>query len=187
VESEITVQGLRSFGHYHIFANSWWSYLDLCGVEYDRHSWGYGAKARLDYAAEILPVVMLSQPSKTDVWGNPKTKSHEWVPGAGIYPVGLRMMWRSQKDVKPYFVIKGGVIGFSKKALSQYASYQNFSLQLGLGIQFKLTPRWDMRVGYSDFHFSNAFMVPSNPGLDVMAYSGGFSYHLGKRIGQGTQ
>jgi hypothetical protein len=44
-----------------------------------------------------------------------------------------------------------------------------------------------MRVGYSDFHFSNAFMVPSNPGLDVMAYSGGFSYHLGKRIGQGTQ
>ena len=68
---------------------------------------------------------------------------------------------------------------FDKKALSHDASYQNFSLQIGIGMQFKLTQLVDMRVGYSDFHFSNAFMVPSNPGLDVMSYNGGLCYHFG--------
>lgn len=180
MEHELVLEGLGSFGHYHIFANSWWSDLYLGGVEYDRHSWGYFVKARMDYVAEVTAIA-LWQPSKTDVWGNPRTKKHEWVPGMGITPIGLRMMWRSQKSVKPYFVIKGGAVGFTKKALSQDASYQNFSLQMGVGAQLRLNPRWDLRAGYSDFHFSNAFMVPSNPGLDVMSYTGGLSYHLGRR------
>jgi len=33
----------------------------------------------------------------------------------------------------------------------------------------------------SDFHFSNAFVVPSNPGIDEMMYQGALSYHLKSR------
>jgi hypothetical protein len=47
-------------------------------------------------------------------------------------------------------------------------------------MQFHLRDRFDMRLGFSDFHFSDAFIVPSNPGLDVMSYTGGLIYHLGK-------
>jgi hypothetical protein len=36
-------------------------------------------------------------------------------------------------------------------------------------------------MGMGDYHFSNQFVVPSNPGLDVMAYDGGISFHLGSR------
>jgi len=181
VESELNYEYLSSFGHFHIFANSWWSYLHVAGVEYDRHSWGRFIGARRDFAAEILPVAILRQPSKTDEWGNPKSSSLETLYGLGISPVGMRLLWRDGKAWKPYYTIKGGLIAFNQKSLSQNGSYLNFSLQQTVGIQFRLNDRWDLRTGFEDFHFSNAFMVPSNPGLDAMSYSAGLAFHLNKR------
>jgi len=180
-ESEIAFEGLNCFGHFHIFADSWWSDLRVGGLEYDRNSWGKFIGARMDYVAEILPVVILQQPGKTDEWGDPLSSEHTTVPGLGISPIGLRMMWRDGKEWKPYYVIKAGMIGFTQKALSQNAAYENFSLQQSIGMQFKLTDRWDFRAGIVHFHFSNGFVVPSNPGLDVMAYTGALSFQLGKR------
>ena len=44
----------------------------------------------------------------------------------------------------------------------------------------KVSPRCDLRLGlWNDFHFSDAFMVPVNPGLDVMNANLGLSYRLG--------
>jgi hypothetical protein len=182
VESELIYEGIGSFGHYHLFANSWWSNIHLAGVEYDRHSWGKFIGAQMDYSADILPVVILNEPSKTDVWGDRLSLARKNVAGVAITPAGLRMMWRDDKRVKPYFFIKGGMIGFTQKVLSQYASYENFTLQESLGVQFKLTDRWDFRSGFLFFHFSNGFVVPSNPGLDSLTYNGGLSYHFGKKI-----
>jgi len=180
-EGEIAFEGLNSFGHYHIFAYSWWSYLGVGGVEYDRNSWGRFIGARLDYVAEVLPVAILRQPSVTDEWGDPRSFTHKAVPGLGVSPIGLRMMWRDGKRWKPYYTIKGGMIGFTQKALSAYASYENFSLQQSIGIQFKVADRWDFRAGVADFHFSNGFVVPSNPGIDEMSYTGAIVYHLKRR------
>jgi hypothetical protein len=70
------------------------------------------------------------------------------------------------------------MIGFTQKALSNYASYENFSLQQAVGIQFRLTDRFDVRTGVSDFHFSNGFVVPNNPGIDEMSWNAGLSYHF---------
>jgi hypothetical protein len=181
VESEVAFEARSSFGHYHIFAGTWWSYLWLAGVEYDRHSWGRFIGARTDYVAEFLPVVILRQPTTTDVFGDPLAPGHETVNGLGISPLGVRMIWRDGKAWKPFFIAKGGMIGFTQKALSKYASYENFTLQQSTGIQFRLNDRWDARVGVSDFHFSNGFLVPSNPGIDEMMYDVVLCYHLGKR------
>jgi opacity protein-like surface antigen len=180
VESELITEGEGSFGHYHIFAYTWWSELYTGGIEYDRHSWNYFLKSQMDWVAEVLPVTILRQPTDTDAFGDPLSQARFLNPGVGIYPAGLRMKWRYDKGWQPYFIIKGGMLFFAHKALSKDATRQNFSLQTGLGMQRRLTKRVDMRVGYEDIHFSNAFMVPSNPGLDVMAYDGGIVYHLGK-------
>jgi hypothetical protein len=180
VESELIVEGAGPFGHVHFLTSSWWSYLYTGGVEYDRHSWGNFIGARMDYVAEVLPVAILRQPAKTDVWGDPLSQNKEMLYGAAFSPIGLRMMWRSNKSIKPYFISKGGLIFFDKKALSQYASYGNMLLQFDIGVQFPLTKRVDMRAGGGYMHFSDAFVVPSNPGLDVMNYNGGLSYHFGK-------
>jgi hypothetical protein len=181
VEAELSFEDLNSFGHFHIFANSWWSNIHMAGVEYDRHSWGRFIGARRDYEAEVLPVAILRQPSKTDVWGNPKSSGRDSLYGLGVSPAGMRLLWRDGKAWKPYYSVKGGLLAFNQKSLSQYSSYLNFSLQQTVGVQFRLDDRWDLRTGFEVFHFSDAFMVPSNPGLDSMAYNAALTLHLGKR------
>ncbi len=182
VESELVFEDLGSIGHYHLFTSSGVNAdFHASGLEYDRHSWGQFLGARMDYVAEVLPVAVLTQPTQADVWGNPLSTKMEHVAGLAIAPIGLRMLWRDGKRVKPYAFSKGGMIGFSKKTLSPTASYENFTLQFSLGLQCRLNDQWDFRAGALYFHFSNAFVVPSNPGFDSMSYSAGFSYHLGKR------
>lgn len=180
VESELTLEGINSFGHIHIFANSWWSYLHLGGIEYDRHSWGRFIGARRDYVAEVLPVAILRQPNGTNVYGISRSRTFESIYGVGISPVGMRLIWLDKKPVKPYYTVKGGLLAFDKKATSQYAAYLNFSLEQSVGVQVRMTDRVDLRAGFEVFHFSDAFIVPSNPGLDSMTYTGGITMHLGK-------
>jgi hypothetical protein len=182
VESEIVFEGLNSVGHIHIFANSWWSYLTTAGVEYDRHSWGNFLGARVDYSGEILPVLVLRQPSKTDIWGNRRSRTLETVPGVGVYPIGMRLMWNDGGRLKPYYEIKGGMTGYTKKTFSQFASYENFSLDQSVGMQIGVTSRTDFRTGFGILHQSNGFVVPSNPGLDAMNWNVGIAYHLGKQV-----
>ena len=155
----------------------------MAGVEYDRHSWGRFIGARRDYVAEVLPISILKQPSVTDVYGNRRSRTFEDLYGLGISPAGMRLLWRDGKAFKPYYTVKGGLIAFNQKSVSQYASYFNFSLQQSVGMQFRLTDRWDLRTGFEVFHFSNGFVVPSNPGLDSMAYNVGLTWHLGKGTG----
>jgi opacity protein-like surface antigen len=180
VESELIIEGQGSFGHFHIFADSWWSALYTGGIEYDRHSWNYFLKSQMDWSAEVLPLTILRQPTDTDAFGDPLSRAQFINPGVGIFPVGLRMKWRYDKGWQPYIISKGGMLFFAHKALSKDAARENFSLQIGLGMQRRLTKRVDMRAGFEYFHFSDAFVVPSNPGLDSLAYNGGLVYHLGK-------
>jgi hypothetical protein len=181
VESNLVVEGLVSYGHYKIFASGSDCKLYTAGVEYDRHSWGTFLKARVDYVAEFLPVVLLYAPVTQDIWGTPTSPNHKIVPGVGISPIGFRMLWRDKRAIKPYLMAKGGILGFSQKALSQEGTYENFSLQSAGGVNVKMNTRWDLRLGlFSDFHFSNGFIVPVNPGLDVMNANFGLSYNFGK-------
>ena len=181
IESELTVEGLASYGHYMIFASGSGCKLYTGGFEYDRHSWGYFLRARVDYVAEFLPLVLLRTADTSDVWGTPTTTARKTVPGVGFSPIGFRMIWRSHKTIKPYLTAKGGMLVFTQKVLSQEATYVNFSLQSAFGVQTRLTNRFDLRLGLlSDFHFSNGFLVPVNPGLDVMNANLGLTYHFAK-------
>jgi hypothetical protein len=181
VESELIVEGLASYGHYKIFASGSGCKLYTAGVEYDRHSWGSFLKARVDYVAEFLPVVLLYAPLTQDIWGTPTSPNKHIVPGVGIAPIGFRMLWRDHKAIMPYLEAKGGILGFTEKVLSQEATYEDFSLQSATGVKVKMNQRWDMRLGvFSDFHFSNGFIVPVDPGLDVMNANLGLAYHLGR-------
>lgn len=80
----------------------------------------------------------------------------------------------------PYFETKGTVLGFSEKALSPDATYENWSFRLTGGLKLKLNGRYDLRLGLlSDLHFSNAFVVRSNPAVDLMNVGFGLVRHLG--------
>lgn len=181
-EQEIIFEGQGSFGNYKIFASGEDSKLFTSGVEYDRHSWGRFLNANVYYVAEFLPFVLLDEPADVTFYGSviPLATQKKLVPGIGITPIGFRLLWRDGKAIKPYLMAKGGLLLFTQKAESPWASYVNISLQSDLGVQIRMTPRVDFRMGLGDYHFSDGFVVPSNPGLDVMSWSGGISYHLRK-------
>jgi Lipid A 3-O-deacylase (PagL) len=181
-ESEITVEGLVSYGNYHIFASGENCKLYDVGIEYDRHYWGHLLKARVDYVAEVMPMVLLNQPTLMDMWGNTLSQSRKTVPGVDISPIGIRWLWRDGKAIKPYLMAKGGALVFSQKPLSNKTTYENLSLQSAFGLEVRMNERFDLRLGlFGDFHFSDGFIVPVNPGLDVMNATLGLTYHLGSK------
>ena len=183
VKSELVFEDLGSIGHFHLFTSSGVrASFQAGGLEYDRNSWGQFLGARMDYVAEVLPVAVVTEPTKADVWGNALSTNTEHVAGLAIAPIGVRMLWRDGKRVMPYAFAKGGMIGFTKKTLSPYASYESFTLQFSGGLQCRLSDRLDFRAGALYFHYSNGFVVPSNPGYDSISYSTGLSYHIGKRV-----
>ncbi|WP_109484981.1 acyloxyacyl hydrolase [Occallatibacter savannae] len=182
VESEVAVESLNSVGHIHLFSDEWFSYLNAGAVEYDRHSWGRVLGADVDYAGEVLPVIILREPSVTDVYGDRLAPGRKTVYGIGILPIGARVMWFSHGHVKPFYDIKAGMTGYTKKVFSKYASYQDFALDQDAGVQFRLSERVDLRTAFGFLHQSNGFVVPSNPGLDEMNWSAGLSYHLGRPV-----
>jgi hypothetical protein len=187
VESDLVMEALASYGHYRIFASGSGCKLYTAGVEYDRHSWGRFMGARMDYVAEFLPVVLLYAPVTQDIWGSPTSPNKHIVPGIGFSPIGFRWLWRDKRAIKPYLMAKGGMLGFPQKVLSQKATYVDFSLQSAMGVNVKVDDRWDLRLGlFSDFHFSDDFIVPVNPGLDVMNANLGLSYNFGKRRLKGS-
>lgn len=177
-ESEFIVEGQGSFGNYKIFAAGEGSRLFTGGVEYERHSWGHFLGAQVYYVGEILPVVLLDEPDKLDYYGNPHSKDRHLVPGLGIIPIGFRLLWLHDRKVEFYMMGKGGIFGFTQKVLSPSASYEDFILHSEIGTQIRMTQKTDLRLGIGDFHFSNAFITPSNPGLDVMAYDAGICYRF---------
>ena len=182
VESEITVEGVVSYGNYRIFASGENCKIYDVGIEYDRHSWGHLLKARVDYVAEVLPMVLLNQPTVMDIWGSTMSQSRKTVPGVDISPIGIRWLWRDGKAIKPYLMVKGGVLVFAQKPLSSQTTYENLSLQSAMGLQVRMNSRFDLRLGlFGDFHFSDGFIVPVNPGLDVMNATMGITYHLGSK------
>lgn len=179
VASEITVEGLVSYGNYHIFASGENCKLYDAGIEYDRHSWGHLLGSRVDYVAEFMPMVLLNQPKEMDIWGNTLTAARKTVPGIDIAPLGIRWLWRDGKAIKPYLMAKGGVLVFAQKPLSSKTTYENLSLQSAIGLEVRINERFDLRLGlFGDFHFSDGFIVPVNPGLDVMNATMGLTYHL---------
>jgi hypothetical protein len=179
-ETEVIFESLNSLGHIHLFADDWHSYLNVGVIEYDRHSWGRAVGADVDYSAEFFPIIILRQPSKTDIWGNRLSQTRETIPGIGILPVGVRLIWFRHSQIKPFYSVKAGMTAYTKKAFSRYASYQDFALDQSVGIQFRLNDRTDLRTAFGFLHQSNGFIVPSNPGLDEMNWSAGLSYHLGR-------
>lgn len=183
-DSELVFFGESSFGHYKIFASDESTYLQLAGIEYDRHTWGTFLGAQMDYVGEIIPLVLLNEPTRSDAYGDNLNKFHvisqQTIPGLAITPIGLKMAWMPKRVVSPFLMLKGGLIFFTQKALSPVASYEDFTMQETIGTDVRVTHKWALRIGGGDYHLSNAFVVPSDPGMDVAMWKVGLVYHLGK-------
>ncbi|HVN93685.1 MAG TPA: acyloxyacyl hydrolase [Terracidiphilus sp.] len=181
-DSQITIEGLVSYGNMQLFASGSDCKIDEAGVEYSTHIWGTLLRSRVDYVAEVVPFVLLNEPAEMTIWGTPLTSRRKILPGAAVLPMGIRWMWRDGTSIKPYLEVKGGVIAFTQKALNPQSSYESLNLVSSGGVALKLNDQFDLRLGLVGYlHFSNGFVVPVNPGVDFLNASMGLTYHLGSR------
>jgi opacity protein-like surface antigen len=178
VESEIGTVGGGSIGNLHIFGFASDRRLEMFGAQYVRHSWGGLLTARVDYLTEVLPVVLLREPKVYGANGMPLTAQRKTVYGAGISPIGVRLLWRRNKAWRPYLMGEGGTLYFKDRVLSTQGTHLNFSGETGAGIEFRTSPQTHLRLGYSWFHFSNGDIAARNPGLDSNFIYAVFSFDL---------
>jgi len=177
-EGEISVMGMVPAGDYRLFGATVRCHAWTIGAEYDRRI-GHILWARFDWVTEVIPFMIMSQPKVADFWGNAMTPEQELVPGISISPIGMRFLYRDGKKIRPFFMGKLGAAAFTKKALSQSATYANFNIQAAFGVQYALNNRYDLRVEpFEFFHISNGYLAPSNPGMDQIGWRVGFTYHL---------
>jgi hypothetical protein len=181
VESELVLEGGGSVGHYSVVAYSQAREVYTTGLEYDRHSWGSFLGARLDYVAELLPAVFLTEPARYDSAGIALTTDRKVTFGTGISATGVRLLWRRDKTFKPFLIAKGGIVYFTNRVISTEGGHLNFSSQFGTGLETRLSPHWDLRTGFTYFHLSDGNLAPKNPGVDFMYFAGGVGYRFGGR------
>ena len=179
VESQIVAEGGSSVGNIHVFAFADDRRIAPFGVEYDRHSWGSFLTARVDYVAEVLPVVLLNEPARYGADSIALTTDRQVKYGFGFSPAGVRLLWRRDAAFRPYLIGKGGFLIFPDPVLSPLDGHLSFSAQFGGGVEETLTQRLSLRLGYSDFHFSNGGIATRNPGIDFMYFNAGLVYRLG--------
>lgn len=178
-QSAIAIEGGSSVGNIHVFAYADGRRINPLGVEYDRHCWGGLLGARVDYVAEFLPVVLLNEPAVYGSDSRALTTARQTHYGVGISPIGVRLLWLHNRSFKPYLIGKGGLLYFEHHVLSPQASKLNFSAQFGGGVQMALRSAMDLRLGYTDFHFSNGDISARNPGIDLMYLNAGLVFRFG--------
>lgn len=136
---------------------------------------------QVDYLADVIPLIVLHQPTKYDANARPLTKEQATVYGTDIVPAGARLLFRSEARLKPYLMGAGGVSYFSQRLFSPGATRLNFSAEFGTGFQYELNSRVGVRFGYSVFHLSNGDTGHHNPAFDTNLLYAAVTYHLHSR------
>lgn len=177
-EGEVSVIFMIPDGDYQLFSATTRCYAWTVGVEYE-HRMMHMFRMRVDYAAEVIPAFILSQPARSDFWGNGISRNQKPVPGFSILPIGFRFLWFEKGRIRPFAVGKLGAVIFNQKALSPAASKYNFNIQAAAGILYAVNRRYDLRLEpFEFFHISNGYMAASNPGMDQLAVRVGVTYHF---------
>lgn len=142
--------------------------LFLAGLRYGRvlKAWD---SVSLEYTFDIIPAALVFMPDR--VRGSRST-----IYGAGLSPLGFKLNFGQDQRIKPFIAASVGFLYFQKDVPAPRSSRFNFTPELGAGLQFFLTPKNALTIGYKLQHISNAGIEDSNPGMDSHFIYAGFSF-----------
>ncbi|MGH9823098.1 MAG: acyloxyacyl hydrolase [Blastocatellia bacterium] len=131
--------------------------------------------AALEYTLDVVPVAVVSEPkdASTGLSGSPGGRLH--VYGAGIVPVGFKLILRPDKRVKPYVAVSSGPFYFTRQVPVVNSAQFNFFSAADVGLQIFASPRRAISIGYKIGHLSNAGAGHLNPGFNSSSIYFGFS------------
>jgi hypothetical protein len=152
------------------------------GIGYSRTLARNGVLA-LSYTPQLVPAAMLSQP----VLGNghwavqhsiPPFTHTETTYGAGASPVGLELRFRPNRDLQPLVGTDEGFLYFSRNVPAPFAAQFNFTVEVRLGLRFRLDHGRAVSLEYIYHHLSNGYRAPQNPGVDSQMLCVGYVRRL---------
>jgi len=141
--------------------------LFLAGLRYGRvlKTW---ESLSLEYTLDIIPAAVVFQPDRA--------RGRSSIYGAGISPLGIKLNFGQESWIKPFVAAGVGILYFTEDVPVRGSARFNFAPELGLGVQFFLTPQNSVTLGYKLHHISNANTGGSNPGMDSHVIYAGFSF-----------
>jgi len=182
--SQLVIESGTSVGNLHIFAYAGDRRFTPVSIEYDRRFKDRLPPLHCDYIVGVMPVIFLREPAEFGPDSKPLTSARQTNYGVGLFPGGLRLYWGRERTWQPYLLAKGGFLYFGQRPLSPESAKLNIATQMGGGMDVALNPHLRLRLGFSDFHFSDGNTAAKNPGIDFMYFSAGLSWRLGKQTDQ---
>ena len=128
----------------------------------------------LQYYADLIPVA-LETDAIVEGEGAGAPLERSTVYGAGISPLGLRLVFRPSARVRPFLGASGGFMLFSDEVPLPGARQFTFTADIETGIEIPLTNGHGLMAGVRFHHLSNANTGDVNPGLNAFAFFAGFS------------
>lgn len=151
-----------------IFGNTEDRQLLLVGLRYGRILAAWESLS-LEYTLDIFPAAVVFEPERV-------RRGSSTIYGAGLTPLGFKVNFSQQSWIKPFVAASVGFLYFQDDVPVPRSSRFNFTPEIGLGVQFFLTPKRALTIGYKLHHMSNANTGRSNPGMDSHVIYAGFSF-----------
>jgi opacity protein-like surface antigen len=123
----------------------------------------------LEYTLDIFPAAVVFEPDRV-------RRGRSTIYGAGLSPLGFKINFAQESWIKPFVAASVGFLYFVDDVPVPRSSRFNFTPEIGLGVQFFLTPKNAVTLGYKFHHMSNANTHRNNPGMDSHVIYAGFSF-----------
>jgi hypothetical protein len=147
--------------------------LSTLGLRYSR-PFANTRVATFKYTFDAIPVAFIRQPVSHGIWEDRTHRESRF--GAGLSPLGVQANLRPRSRIQPFTEGNVGFLYFTRPTPYTNNSNFNFTFSLGAGFQAFSNSRRSVSFGYKYHHLSNAYMTPTNPGLDSNVFYIGYSF-----------
>lgn len=113
---------------------------------------------RFEYAGDLIPVYMVSQP----IGG--------WVYGGGFNPVILKFAFTANPKIVPFVEANGGVLFSTRDVPQPDTNAVNFMSGVEGGFHYFVRPKRAITFSTQVIHISNASLGAHNPGINASVH-----------------
>jgi hypothetical protein len=128
-------------------------------LRYNRKLFVFNKRHLIEYVGEINVSANYNIPSTSRYQADSFT-------GYGLSPLGFQFNFNKTKTVQPFFKTSTGFMYFDDPFPDRRGVKFNFTLEIGAGLEFVITPNISLSIGYKYHHMSNFQFGQINPGID---------------------
>lgn len=111
------------------------------------------------FGSEIILTQHLNYPLNGIDGPRDQRLGYGFIPAKILIPIG-------SSSVKPFGFFSAGLLFLNEKLPAGDGASLNYLLNLGTGLEFRVSKSVNLQVGYSIQHLSNANSAGQNPGID---------------------